>query len=198
MGMPDDGLYDVVTTKIDEAVTTVGTFYGHVETYHRLRGADGTGEDVLQRSAERVIESWLAAEQDRRDVDWLIHELQPTFRVRVSDEATGEEHVETWTADTVAQALHHTQADLTNLTDIDPPSRYSEGQVEELMAAVEDRYDDLANMNRQYLQALQTLTAYEPVAEDKFARTTFDATPVDEEYAQIESVMQRRIDDTPA
>lgn len=196
--MAEDGLYRVVDTKIDDAVAATGDFYGHVETYDQLRRQDDTDPGVVQRSAEKVIDTWLAAEQERRDVDWLVHEISPEFTVRVEDEETGEEHVETLAADTVSQVLHHSQADLTNITDVNPPSRYSEKQISRMLGAVEDRYDDLANMNRQYLEALHTLLDYGPVAEDKFDRTAFGQTPVDREYAQIEDVMRRRFDEASA
>lgn len=183
----DPPLYAVVETKINEAVAATGDFYGHAQQYDELVEADAA---MQERAREKVVEHWIAAESARRDIDWLIDEIGIDLTLRVEEEG-GETYEDTVTANTLQQLLHCSHEDLSNMERTDP-DRLSGEEAGYVIAALWETYDELANMNRQYLEALDTLAAHETVVDEKRGETTYGDSVVEQEYAEIEAVLAER------
>lgn len=191
-----DDCYDTVTALVDDVVTATDLFYGHAQQYIDLAAADGTGVD---RSHDRTVETWIAAEEARLRIDRLVAELGATATYTITDYDSGESVTETAPVQSLQQFLHCTRDGdtLRNALTVDPPARYTDADVDAVLDAMEDEYDRLADANRTYLQALETLTGQPAITRSKQDAAAFTDTMPEQEYREITDILLEQPGDGP-
>lgn len=185
-------LYDAVTARIEAVEERTDAFRDAVLDYHALADTDTGRDGQMHEEAEAVVDAWLAMERERKQLDAVVKDLGATFHVTVRD-AEGREEATDIAPDTVSGLFQATYGSVQNVTDLDPHPRYTEEDAATLLAAIDDHYTDLAAADRAYVQALDTLAAYEPVIAAKRERARRE-TALDDPYQEIDRVLADRAD----